>query len=349
MTGFMQYIRWTQIAALLAIALCFLTAGPALAQDDKGSFLERFLEDSLSSENQKVRVTGLRGALSARATIEELEFLDQDGTWLTIKEAVLDWNRTALLRGRFEVNALSAQSIDVLRRPGQPAGDPELPSPETKPFSLPDLPVSVEITKLEIEELSLAKAVIGTAAKLTGSGKLSLVSGTADVALLVERLDRDVAGHKPDRLDLKGGFSNETEVLSLDLVFAEAPGGLVSQALSLPGSPDLDLSLKGSGPLSDFRADLTLDSEGQRRLEGAVVLAEPQDAGGTRQFEADLTGDIDAFLPQEYHAFFGPGLRAQLRGAQGPEALTIEATQPREPCLGPERFTSTARRRASQR
>ena len=324
MTGFMQHIRWTQIAVLLAIALCFLTPVPALAQDDKGSFLERFLEDSLSSDNQKVRVTGLRGALSARATIEELEFLDQDGIWLTIKEAVLDWNRTALLRGRFEVNALSAQSIDVLRRPGQPAGDPELPSPETKPFSLPDLPVSVEITKLEIGELSLAKAVIGTAAKLTGSGKLSLVSGTADVALLVERLDRDVAEHDPDRLDLKGGFSNETEVLSMDLVFAEAPGGLVSQALSLPGSPDLNLSLKGSGPLSDFRADLTLDSEGQRRLEGMVVLTEPQDTGGARQFEADLTGNIDAFLPQEYHAFFGPGLRAQIRGAQGPEALTIE-------------------------
>ncbi|MDA7419534.1 translocation/assembly module TamB domain-containing protein [Tritonibacter multivorans] len=301
-----------------------INARPVLAQDGDGSFLERFLEDSLSSDNQQVRVTGLRGALSSRATIEELAFLDQDGTWLTLKDAVLDWNRTALLRGRFVVNALSAARIDVLRSPGQPAGVQELPSPETKPFSLPELPVSVEIAKLEVGVLTLAKDLIGTAATLTASGNLSLVSGTADVALLVERLDRDVAGPDPDRLDLKAGFSNETEVLTLDLLFAEAPGGLVSAALSLPGKPDLDLALTGSGPLSKFRADLTLDSEGQRRLEGAVVLAEPQDSPGVRQFDADLTGDIDAFLPQAYHAFFGPGLRAQLRGQQGPDALVID-------------------------
>ena len=329
MTGHMRYsLRWVRITAVCALVLCTLFAAinarPVLAQDGDGSFLERFLEDSLSSDNQQVRVTGLRGALSSRATIEELAFLDQDGTWLTLKDAVLDWNRTALLRGRFVVNALSAARIDVLRSPGQPAGTPDLPSPETKPFSLPELPVSVEIAKLEVGVLTLAKDLIGTAATLTASGNLSLVSGTADVALLVERLDRDVAGADPDRLDLKAGFSNETEVLTLDLLFAEAPGGLVSAALSLPGKPDLDLALKGSGPLSKFRADLTLDSEGQRRLEGAVVLAEPQDKPGVRQFDADLTGDIDAFLPQAYHAFFGPGLRAQLRGQQGPDALVID-------------------------
>ena len=45
---------------------------------------------------------------------------------------------------------------------------------------------------------------------------------------------------------------------------------------------------------------------------------------GIRRFDADLTGNIDAFLPTEFHAFFGPGLRAQLRGTQNPSGLRIE-------------------------
>ena len=281
MTGHMHSFRQlAQINMIMVMALWALALGtihPAHAQDAEGSFLERFLEDSLSSDNQQVRVTGLRGALSARATIEELAFLDQDGPWLTLSGAVLDWNRTALLRGRFVVNTLSAEKIAVLRSPGQPpAGEADLPSPETKPFSLPDLPVSVEIGKLEVGELTLDKSLLGTAARLSAAGKLSLVSGTADVALQVERLDRNTAADEPDRLDLKAGFSNETEVLLLDLTFKEAPGGLVSAALTLPSRPDLNLAIQGRGPLSQFRADLALDSAGQRRLDGTVVLAEPE-------------------------------------------------------------------------
>lgn len=48
-----------------------VTAPPLFAQEDEGggSMLERFLQDTLSGDDQNVTVKGLQGALSARATI----------------------------------------------------------------------------------------------------------------------------------------------------------------------------------------------------------------------------------------------------------------------------------------
>ena len=117
----------------------------ATAQDEGGSMIEQFLQDTLSGDDQNVRVIGLEGALSSRATIQEITVADDDGVWLTIKNAELDWNRLALLRGRFSVNTLSAQEIDIARAPGTTTKDAPPPSAETQPFQLPELPVSIEI------------------------------------------------------------------------------------------------------------------------------------------------------------------------------------------------------------
>ena len=100
--------------------ILIVTAPPVIAQEDDGggSMLERFLQDTLSGDDQNVTVKGLQGALSARATIQEITVSDDEGVWLTIKDAELDWNRLALIRGRFSVNALTAQEIDIARTPG---------------------------------------------------------------------------------------------------------------------------------------------------------------------------------------------------------------------------------------
>ena len=53
---------------------------PALhAQEDEGgSMIERFLQDTLSGDDQNVTVKGLQGALSSRATIAEITVADDD-------------------------------------------------------------------------------------------------------------------------------------------------------------------------------------------------------------------------------------------------------------------------------
>ena len=78
------------------LTLLTLLALPVLAQDDDdedGGMLTNFLQDTLSADSRYIKVTGLAGALSSQATIEKLTVADNEGVWLTVLEAELDWRR----------------------------------------------------------------------------------------------------------------------------------------------------------------------------------------------------------------------------------------------------------------
>ncbi len=299
-----------------------VTAPPVIGQEDEGggSMLERFLQDTLSGDDQNVTVKGLQGALSARATIQEITVSDDEGVWLTIKDAELDWNRLALIRGRFSVNALTAQEIDIARTPGTTTKDTPPPSVETKPFQLPELPVSIEIGEIRVDELLLGKPLIGVSAALSVTGNLSLADGALDTNLDITRLDR--AG---DRIKLTAGFQNSSREINLDLDVNEAEGGLISTALNIPDSPPIGFTAKGAGPLTDFTADIALSSDKQPQVTGQVELraAETGAADGIA-FTADLGGDLTPFMAEDLDPFFGPRTRLFVDGQTKPQgALDI--------------------------
>ena len=112
-----------------AYLLAVLLPTAAFAQDDDGGFLERLLEDNLSGAGRDVQIRGFAGALSSQATIEQLTIADGQGVWLTLEDVVLDWSRLALLRGRVEVNSLTAGSIMLPRLPVASEDAVELPDP----------------------------------------------------------------------------------------------------------------------------------------------------------------------------------------------------------------------------
>ncbi len=312
-----------RVAYPLLLSSVAITAPGALsAQDEGGSMIERFLQDTLSGDDQNVRVIGLQGALSSRATIQEITVADDEGVWLTIKNAELDWNRLALLRGRFSVNALTAQEIDVARAPGTTTKDAPAPSAETQPFQLPELPVAIEIGELRVDDLSLGEPLIGVAAELAVNGNLSLADGTLDTTLDIDRLDR--AG---DTIDLTAGFDNSSRQIDLDLTVAEASGGLIATALGVPDTPPLELTAKGSGPVTDFNADIGLSSDQQLRVTGQVRLRTAREGGSASDgiaFTADLGGDLTPFLADEMDTFFGTDTTLFVDGQTHPDgALDI--------------------------
>lgn len=316
------------LAYSVAVSVCFLT--PLQAQDsdedDSGGMLVNFLENTLSGDDRQIKVTGLEGALSARATIEQITVSDDQGVWLTVSGAVLDWNRLALVRGRFSVNALSAEEIIVARPPNPSSAPPDLPSPEAQPFQLPELPVAIEIGELRVDRLELGEPLIGREADLSMLGALSLADGALDSNLDIKRLDRP-----GDEISLIAKFSNETSQIDLDLKVIEDEGGLISTALKIPDSPPILLTAKGSGPVTDFTADITLATEDAERLTGQVRLQEvpapaapePADsdtpAKGSIAFTADLRGDVTPMLPPDYHEFFGTDTALDLAGRSDPD------------------------------
>ncbi|MEO0829235.1 MAG: hypothetical protein AAFY03_02105, partial [Pseudomonadota bacterium] len=89
----------------LVFVLCCLVM-PALAQQDdrdRGRIIA-FLEDRLSTDGRNIRLDGFRGSLSGRAELDQLMISDDEGPWLTLRGAVLDWNQRALLSGRVEID-----------------------------------------------------------------------------------------------------------------------------------------------------------------------------------------------------------------------------------------------------
>lgn len=297
-------MRWCALVLSLWLPVMAAAQDTAAEREDRG-YLTAFLEDNLSGAGRKVTVTGFSGALSSRATIEELTIADDDGIWLTLRQVELDWNRAALLSGRVQVNALTAAEIIVARPPN--AGN-EAPSPEATPFALPELPVSVEIGRLAANRLELGAPVLGTALTARLEAVLVLSAGQGGGTLKLERTDDGPAGSAV----LNISYANDTRVLVLDLKAAEAAGGIATTLIGLPGAPAVNLAITGTGPIDNYRADIQLATDGVERLGGAVTLRTAPN--GEQSFVADLGGDVAPLFLPDYAEFFGTDVRLNTEG-----------------------------------
>ena len=85
--------------ATLLLALLAIIALPGASEADDRGVLQAWLEDNLSDAGREVQITGFAGALSGRATLEQLTIADDQGIWLTIDGLVFDWRRGRLGAG----------------------------------------------------------------------------------------------------------------------------------------------------------------------------------------------------------------------------------------------------------
>lgn len=294
---------------LLALVLCLIWPLSLAAQEDDEDrgFLVGLLESSLGGEGRTVRIDGFEGAFSSEATIAQITVADDDGVWLTLKDVAISWTRTALLRGRIQIQKLSASEIDLARTPLP--GPAAAPSPEAAPFALPELPAALIIEALDIPRVALGAPVLGEAIAVSLSGGAELAGGTGDVRLRAERIDGEQA-----QFNIAGSFSNETRELTLDVDLAEDEGGILSGLMNIPDRPSLELMVTGNGPLNNLQAGLVLRTDDTPRLDG--TLRTVSEDGGPTNFNVDLSGDVTALFLTEYAEFFGPDIRLVAQGVR---------------------------------
>ncbi|MFN3549554.1 MAG: translocation/assembly module TamB domain-containing protein [Mesorhizobium sp.] len=281
------------VAALLALMLALPVLAQETPEEERGFFID-FVENQLSADNRQIRINGIQGVLSSSATIREITIADREGVWLRISNAGIDWNRSALLRGRLDIETLRADAIEVLRQPLPAEG---LPSPEATPFRLPDLPLAISLRNLEIERLSFGQDVFGLASELRATGNLEFADGSLQTALDMRRLDGPGGN-----LTLTASYANATEVLDVRLGLNEPANGIVANLLSIEGRPPVDLVLSGSGPIGDLALELTLDADGARVLTGTTRL-DRTDVG--LAFSSDVRGPISRLVAPAFRDFFG--------------------------------------------
>ncbi|WP_444463627.1 translocation/assembly module TamB domain-containing protein [Rhodobacter capsulatus] len=296
-------MRWL-VLFLLLLPLPALAQDSDTAQTERDrSYLTGLIEDNLSGAGREIRLEGFKGALSSRASFDTLTIADDQGVWLTLRKGAMTWDRAALLLGKVAVEELSAAEIELPRLPVAP---PQETAPEAKPFSLPQLPVAVEIGSVKAEKVVLGAPVLGQAAEFRLDGSLRLSGGDGETDLTATRLD----GPK-GRFALKASYAGDSRAILLDLLLTEAKDGIAAGLIGLPGRPSLTLSMSGLGSLDDFKADVLLGTAGVSRVTGTVALSGKD---GARGFEASFGGDLSQLLPAEYRPFFGPDVRLTLAG-----------------------------------
>ena len=343
---------------ILTVIFALSWAGFAHAQasDDDRGYLQGLLEDNLSGVGRDIRIIGFQGAFSSEATVDQITVADDDGIWLTMNGIVLDWTRTGLLRGAIKIDQISAKEIIIARKPTPVGG---VPAPEATGFSLPELPVSLEIGLIKAERVELAEPVIGEAAVVRLEGTANLTGGEGTALLDIVRTDGPTG-----TLRLDGSYSNVTTQLDLTLTVEEGEDGIAANMLDLPGRPAVALTIAGTGPVADFTADIDLATDGKPRLTGQVkVQDEVDEAASTpetpvmlKRFGAQLAGDIAPVLLPDYRDFFGDNVALTATGqrfADGAlnldtlelttEAMTLQGNLAVSAKGWPERFSLTGR------
>ncbi|MTH65811.1 translocation/assembly module TamB domain-containing protein [Paracoccus shanxieyensis] len=267
--------------------------------DDDQGFITRFLQEKLSGAGRQVHIEGFRGALSSRATFDRMTIADDDGVWITLENGAMQWSRSALLRRRVDINELVAERVIL---PRLPSGGSETAAPqaEAREFSLPQLPVGVNIAKITVGRVELGEPIIGQEAVLSIDGSMNLANGEGATKLTINRVD----GPRGQFL-LDTSFSNETRVLGLNLQLDEDAGGLFTNIVKMNGRPSIRGTIEGTGPLSNYTANINLDTNGQPRINGTVsVQSEERDGAPGTAFSANLGGDIASLTSPDNQQFF---------------------------------------------
>ena len=182
----------------------------------------------------------------------------------------------------------------------------------------------MDIQEIRAEAISLGPTVLGTPAAFSLQGSAQLADGAGSIELQAERIDGRFG-----TLTMAAGYSNETDVLSLDVLLDEAPDGIAANALKLQGKPSVRLAISGDAPLSDFTARIDLQTDGVQRVTGQVSLATLPDRAATegdaaatgpiRQFTASLSGDVAPLFAPDLAPFFGDAVALHVEGQSQPD------------------------------
>ncbi|HSF92367.1 MAG TPA: hypothetical protein VLA51_09200, partial [Paracoccaceae bacterium] len=286
----------------------FLLLPLATTAQEQPGFLAGLLEDQLSDVGRTVKIRDVRGALRSKAEIGEITVADREGVWLRITDAVIDWNRSALFSGSLSINTLAAQSIEVSRKPVPVDG---IPSPESGGFSIPALPVSINIGLIEAGKVSFGEDLFGLESAVSLTGAMTLEEGSLNASLNANRLDGPGG-----RIALAVDFRADTKVLTVETDLSEPANGILANALNIEGKPPVALQLNGSGPLDNFIADLGVATDQGELVQGALTLI---GNGEGRSFDLDVTGQIASMIPADIRAFFSGTSSVKAAGRINPE------------------------------
>ena len=268
---------------------------------------ERQASNALNSD---VSIGALEGRLPSRIIIKDVVATADGATWLELDEAVLDWRPSGLLGKKIFVDNLLVNGLSLHSTP--PPGEPA-PAKTPKGFTLPDALPAIEIDRVQLRDVFVARAIAGVDARLQGDGSMKIGGRDIHAALALNSPD---AGDVVD-IDIRRDAAQNT--LIVDAAVKSPARGLLAGLAKLEGP--LDLTLSGDAPVRDY----VLKIDGALGAYGAIDGSIRGDLERREEIAIALAHELGAALAA-VSAELGPAVQIDARLKPQDEGLEVEVS-----------------------
>ena|GEM_PF-1995149 len=244
---------WTLSAWLAGvvalIALIVVSAALTLTGPLGREWARELLNDREIAGYGALQVGAIEGNLLGDFELASLAIETEDGVWLQIEDVSVSWDLVALLTRRIEVDAITIDRVEILRRPQR--------APTQSDGGGGSFDWDIDLSTFDIATLYLADGVAGPQAEYSVSAGFGRVSGDWDGRLQTERLDAP-----GDSVDARFEFG---DAIFVDARIEAAPGGPLAQLLRA-GDQGASAQVEARGGLDQGSGEAVLDVGGADAL-----------------------------------------------------------------------------------
>jgi len=295
--GMIRRRKWLMaiLSALIALVVLLIAARLWIASDGGRAFVESQIDGREAGPLGTIQINGLSGDPLDRLGASRVTLTDSEGVWLTMENVAIAWSPARLMSKTVKLDLVSAEKIDVRRRPVLERDENENSESSSN--------WAVSLDQLSIAELLLQEGVAGPRAAFDIDGQFRLPkSRTFDLSLTA--LPLEGVGDRVDatlKRTASGAYRLDAEV--------DAPaGGTLATLSNLPDGDSASLSARASGTLDDG------DGFAQLKISGATVaeLTGKITAGGLL-----ASADINASrlpISEQLRTLIGPSAALKLDG-----------------------------------
>ena len=278
---------WGLIILALVLTAMFIAARLILRSEWGLNQIETHIE-AMAPAGQSVQIDGMSGDIFGQLQIDRITVSDGTAVWLRVDNAALDWSPQALFRRSLRIKTLSAQFIQIDRKPYIETRE--------RDSELSGLigPRRYYFDAVDIGKLTVSGDVMSQETSITLGGSAYYTPKASALKLnakTLETMARDIV-----KIDLNYDPEN---LLRGQADIYSAPNGLLSELLKIGADAPLRLIVKTQGSASELATRIT-GKIGEKNFLESVIM----NVGDSANIEAQA--DIAAIpLLSKYDAALG--------------------------------------------
>lgn len=249
-----RFIRWRRLVGILggivAVIIILVSMVALYLNTDTGQKqLVRWINNELAEADGGIKIGPIEGSVFSEFTLSTFVITDQDGDWLEIENAQINWSPLKLLSRRISISNLNVDNIIFHRLPHRSSqGQLE----DANSFVLPTLPIDIEISSLNVAKLTTKETILGAPKTFQSTGTIRLTR--SDGILIDTKLANSNKGN--ENISLRLVYPADGHDLKVDIQALSPEGGTLATLFALKDVGAISARLQGAGPIDNWSGTL---------------------------------------------------------------------------------------------